>query len=223
MSLSVSQAITQRHSVRAFLDQPVDNAIVQRILDAARYAPSGVNTQPWQVAVVSGETKLRLQNAMLDKFSAGERGKMDYAYYPDEWKGAYKLRRVQTGKQLYGALKIERHDKAGQMAQWAANYRSFDAPVALYFFMDKNLQTGSFFDYGMFVQNIMLLALEEGLGTCPQGALGEYPDIIREQLGYGDDKLLLGGMALGYENTDHPVNQYRTEREPVEAFTRYFE
>lgn len=221
--LSVSQAIEQRHSVRAFLEQPVEKTTIQRILDKARFAPSGVNTQPWQVAVVSGETKRRLQNAMQDRFAAGERGQMDYAYYPDEWHPPYKQRRVATGKQLYSALKIERGDKAGQAAQWAANYRSFDAPIALYFFMDRNMQNGSFFDYGMFVQNIMLLAIEEGLATCPQGALGEYPDIVREQLGYSEDKLLLGGMALGYEDKNHPVNQYRTEREPVEAFTQFFD
>ncbi|WP_319558401.1 nitroreductase [Thiomicrorhabdus sp.] len=223
MPLTVYSAVTQRHSVRAFLETPVEEEIIRRIIEAARHAPSGVNTQPWQVAVVSGAAKQRLQNAMLEKFQAGEHGKMDYAYYPDEWRAPYKQRRVETGKRLYGALQIERQNKEGQKAQWAANYRSFDAPVALYFFMDRSLQTGSFLDYGMFIQNVMLLAIEEGLGTCPQGALGEYPDIIRQELGYGADKLLVCGMALGYEDQEHPVNQYRTDREGVEDFTRFFD
>ncbi|WP_319381082.1 nitroreductase [Thiomicrorhabdus sp.] len=223
MSSNVYQAITQRHSVRAFLNKPVAQEQIRRILEAARFAPSGVNTQPWQVAVVSGATKQRLQNAMLKKFAAGERGKMDYAYYPNEWKIPYKQRRVETGKQLYGALQIDRKNKAGQKAQWAANYRGFDAPVTLYFFMDDCLQTGSFFDYGMFVENIMLLAQEEGLATCPQGALGEYPDLVRRELGYDRNKLLICGMALGYEDKEHPVNQYRTEREKVDDFTRFFD
>lgn len=223
MTTSVHQAIQQRHSVRAFLDRPVETRVIHRILDRARFAPSGVNTQPWQVSVVTGESKQRLQQAMLDKFHAGECGKMDYSYYPDEWKPPYKQRRVATGKQLYGALQIDRQDKERQRAQWAANYRAFDAPVMLLFWMDDCLQTGSYFDYGMFVQNVMLLAIEEGLASCPQGALGEYPDIVRQQLGYENDKLLICGMALGYEDKNHPVNQYRTDREPVEHFTRFFE
>lgn len=223
MSLAVHQAILQRHSVRAFLDRPVENRVIHRILDRARFAPSGVNTQPWQVSVVTGQSKQRLQAAMLERFHAGERGQMDYRYYPDEWKPPYKLRRIETGKQLYGALHIAREDKERQRAQWAANYRAFDAPVMLLFWLDNTLQTGSYLDYGMFWQNIMLLALEEGLATCPQGALGEYPAVVRELLGYGDDKMLLGGMALGYEDPAAPVNHYRTEREPVEAFTRFFD
>lgn len=223
MSISVQKAIHKRHSMRAFLNRPVEKETIHNILECARWAPSGVNMQPWQVSVVTGESKQRLQQAMLDKFHAGERGKMDYSYYPDEWKAPYKLRRVATGKQLYGALQIDRQDKERQLAQWAANYRAFDAPVMLLFWLDDCLQTGSYLDYGMFLQNIMLLAVEQGLATCPQGALGEYPDIARQQLGYGDDKILLGGMALGYEDSNHPVNQYRTDREPVETFTRFFE
>lgn len=223
MSTAVHQAIQQRHSVRAFLNRPVEKETIHKILECARWAPSGVNMQPWQVSVLSGESKQRLQQAMLDKFQAGERGKMDYSYYPDEWKAPYKLRRVETGKRLYGSLQIERKDKERQMAQWAVNYRAFDAPVMLLFWLDDCLQTGSYLDYGMFLQNIMLLAIEEGLATCPQGALGEYPEIARKELGYGDDKILLGGMALGYEDSSHPVNQYRTDREPVEIFTRFFE
>lgn len=222
MSLTVTQAIRQRHSTRAFLDRPVEISIIEKILDTARYAPWGVNTQPWQVAVVTGETKQQLQTAFMAEFEAGTRGKMDYAYYPDEWHPPYKQRRVATGKQLYGALQIERQDKEHQKAQWAANYRAFDAPLMLLFLIDDCLNTGSYFDYGMFVQNIMLLAEEAGLATCPQGALGEYPEIIRQQLGYDDSKIVLGGMAMGYEDKEHPVNQYRTEREPVENFAQFF-
>ncbi len=223
MSLTVTNAVRQRHSTRAFLNRPVDISKIQEILDTARFAPSGVNTQPWQVAVVTGQTKQQLQEAFITEFEAGNRGQMDYSYYPDEWHPPYKQRRVATGKQLYGALKIERQDKERQKAQWAANYRAFDAPAMLLFFMDHSLNTGSYFDYGMFVQNIMLLAEEAGLATCPQGALGEYPEIIRQQLGYDEHKIVLGGMAIGYEDKDHPVNQYRTEREAVENFTKFFD
>ncbi|WP_024851821.1 nitroreductase [Hydrogenovibrio kuenenii] len=220
---TVSDAIKQRHSARAFLDKPVSQDIVYDILETARHAPSGVNTQPWQVAVVSGESKTQLQNKMLSAFEAGESEQMDYQYYPKTWVEPFKKRRVTTGTQLYSALNIQREDKATRLAQWAANYRSFDAPVALYFFMDPSLETGSYFDYGMFVQNIMLLAIEKGLATCPQGALAEFPSIVKSTLGYDSNLILLGGMALGYEDTDHPVNQYRTERETVENFSQFFD
>lgn len=223
MSLSVTEAIRKRHSTRAFLQQSVEKAVIEQLLETARFAPSGVNTQPWQVAVVAGEAKQNLQAAFLAEFESGRRGNMDYGYYPDQWRPPYKQRRVATGKQLYGALKIERGDKEGQKAQWAANYRAFDAPVMLIFLMDDLLNTGSFLDYGMFLQNLMLLAEEAGLATCPQGALGEYPNIIRQQLGYDDSHIVLGGMALGYEDKAHPVNQYRTEREEVEHFSRFFD
>lgn len=221
--ISVSDAIEQRHSVRAFLPKTVPMETVHAILDKARLAPSGVNIQPWQVAVVSGNTKIELQNKMLAAFENRETEAMDYQYYPKNWEAPFKQRRVETGKQLYAALKIEREDKSARLAQWAANYRSFDAPISLFFFIDASLETGSYFDYGMFVENIMLLAIEHGLATCPQGALGEFPSIVKSTLGYDDNNLLLGGMALGYEDTTHPVNQYRTGREAMESFTRFFD
>lgn len=223
MTTTVSQAIQQRHSTRAFLDRTIEQSVIHRILDTARFAPSGVNMQPWQVSVTTGETKRRLESAMLEKFEAGERGQMQYHYYPQKWIAPYKQRRVETGKRLYGALNIGRQEKEKQLRQWAANYRGFDAPVVLYFWIDDVLETGSYLDYGMFIENIMLLAIEEGLATCPQGALGEYHEIVRQKLDVPKNKILLGGMAIGYKDPDHPVNQYRTEREPVEAFTHFFD
>lgn len=218
----VSQAIRQRHSTRAFLDQAVDLEQVKSILETARFAPSGVNTQPWQVAVVSGAQKQALEQAMLAEFMAGKRGQMQYQYYPQEWVSPYKERRIETGKLLYGALQISREDKQRQLEQWAKNYSAFGAPVMLLFFLDPVLATGSWFDYGMFVQNIMLLAVEAGLATCPQGALGEYPDIVKQQLGYDSELFLLGGMALGYEDKEAVVNQYRTPRAEVSEFVRFY-
>jgi nitroreductase len=120
-------------------------------------------------------------------------------------------------------LGIEREDKQRRADQWAANYRAFDAPVMLLFFMDAGLQTGSFMDYGMFIQSIMLAAVDEGLATCPQAALGEYPGVVKETLGYPLDSILLCGMALGYEDTEAAVNSYRTPREEVESFVHFFE
>ena len=148
---------------------------------------------------------------------------MDYAYYPDNWPSPYRERRFACGMQLYRALNIQRGDIELRRAQWAANYRAFDAPVMLFFFVDGRLARGSWIDYGMFLQTLMLAAVDEGLSTCPQAALAEYPDIVRDELGYDPHLLLLCGMALGYEDPAAPANSYRTPREDVHAFTRFFD
>jgi len=221
--MNVHDVLIQRKSTRAFLDRPVERAVIERILDVARFAPSGANTQPWQVAVVTGRKKLKIQKKMEAAFRAGKRCRPDYPYYPERWFSPYQERRVACGMQLYSALHIGREDKARRLEQWAANYRAFDAPVALFFFMDKGLATGSFIDFGMFLQSLMLAAVEEGLATCPQAALGEYPEIVKAELDYPQESILICGMALGYEDADAKVNSYRTPREDVHAFTRFFD
>ena len=221
--MNVSEALNTRKSTRAFLPKLVDKAIIDRILSAARHAPSGTNTQPWQVAVVTGDTKQQLCQELETAFHNQVDRKMDYHYYPEEWVDPYKSRRKACGLQMYSTLKITREDKQRQLDQWAANYRAFDAPVMLLFFMDGIMQTGSFLDYGLFLQSVMLMAVEEGLATCPQAALGEYPAIVKTKLGYPDDSILMCGMALGYEDKEALVNSYRTPREEVETFTRYFD
>lgn len=221
--MNITEALSSRKSTRAFLDKPVSREKIVDILKAARHAPSGTNAQPWQVAVVTGQKKDELTEAMETAFRTQGIGTMDYLYYPVEWHEPYKRRRVACGAQLYAALNIERHDKAGRIEQWIANYRAFDAPVILFFFMDPQMQKGSFLDYGMFIQSVMLAALEENLATCPQAALGQYPDLIKDALGYSRETILICGMALGYEDKNAPVNNYRTPREEVETFTRFFE
>ena len=220
--MDVIDALQQRKSVRAYLDKEVNQNTINEILSAASHAPSGVNTQPWQVAVVTGDKKRQLQKQIEDAFRAGDKGKADYAYYPDEWVDPYKSRRRACGLQMYSTLKIEREDRQRQMDQWAANYRAFDAPVMLLFFLDSRMQTGSFIDYGMFLQSIMLAALEKGLATCPQASLADYPHIIKPALNYAEDTILLCAIALGYEDQTAPVNSYRTPREPVSTFTHYY-
>jgi nitroreductase len=220
--MQVLKALQQRKSIRAFLDKLVSEEQINTLLDAARYAPSGVNTQPWSVVVVSGESKKNLQTKIEAAFRSGDKGKRDYQYYPVEWKEPYKTRRKECGLLMYSTLNIKREDKERQMDQWAANYRAFDAPVMLLFFMDSGMQSGSFMDCGMFIQSVMLGALDLGLSTCPQAALADYQHIIKPELDFGHDKILLCGMALGYEDTEALVNSYRTLREGVSSFTTYY-
>lgn len=221
--MNIIDALHRRKSTRAFLDKPVDRDTVVRILQAARHAPSGTNAQPWQVAVVCGEKLTELTGRLSEAFRQNGPGTMDYQYYPVDWHEPYKSRRVACGAQLYAAQGIDRRDKEGRLRQWAANYRAFGAPVILFFFLDPVMQRGSFIDYGMFLQSVMLAAVGEGLATCAQAALGQYPELIKDFLGYRQELTLICGMALGYEDKGAPVNGYRTPREEVAAFTRFFE
>ncbi len=221
-SMNIEEALLQRRSVRAFLAKEVETDKIQAILRAASHAPSGANMQPWQVAVVTGKTKQRLQANIENSSRTATGGKGDYQYYPLVWEYPYKRRRVDCGRQMYNALNIQRKDKQKRLEQWAANYRSFDAPVMMLFFLDATMQTGAFLDCGMFLQSIMLSAMEYGLSTCTQASLSESPEIIKETLGYPQDSTLVCGMALGYEDTTAPINKYRTPRDGVESFTRFY-
>lgn len=220
--MNVKQALEKRKSVRAFLDRGVETEKINAILNSASHAPSGANTQPWKVAVVTGNTKQKLQEKIEAAFRRGDKGNADYTYYPVEWIEPYKSRRVDCGLQLYAALNINREDKEKRMKQWIQNYRAFGAPVMLLFFQDKHMQTGSYIDYGMFLQSIMLAAVEQGLASCAQASLADYAEIIKSELGYAQDDILLCGMSLGYEDEAALVNSYRTPRETVKEFTCYF-
>ena len=223
MNMNVSEALLKRKSVRAFLDKSVEKEKIEYILNHAKYAPSGVNTQPWQVSVVKGDTKRSIDTKMINAFINNEKDNMDYQYYPLDWYEPYKSRRKQTGLLMYKTLEITRDDKEKQLDQWAKNFDAFKAPVVLYFFIDKELEKGSYLDYGMFLQSVALVAVELGLATCIQAALAQYPDIVKDQLDIPKDKILLCGIALGYEDKEDIVNSYRTPRVELEEFTKFYE
>ena len=217
----VSEALKKRKSVRAYLDKTPTQKEIENLLNLAKHAPSGVNTQPWKVAVVRGESKKNLQEKLLKAFEDGTKQDMDYQYYPLEWKAPYSKRRAACGLQLYQSVAITREDKKRRLEQWAANFRAFDAPVMLFFYMDDVMQTGSFLDFGMFLQSLMLAATAEGFATCAQGALAEYSTIVKETLDIPKDTILLCGMALGYEDKEAAINSYRTPRVDIEEFVHF--
>lgn len=220
--MDMLQSMHQRHCIRAFLDTPVSENLIRDILEAARWAPSGVNTQPWQVAVIQGETKQQLSERLLAMREQGAEPNPDYAYYPDNWVEPYRMRRITCGKALYTALNIAREDKQRQKIAWENNYRLFGAPVGLLFFIEKQLNTGSWLDLGMFLQNVMLAATSLGLGSCPQASLAEYPDVVRELLGLPATLAVVCGISIGYPDPNQAVNQYRLPREDVDSFTRWY-
>lgn len=221
--MDVLGAITNRWSCRAYLDKAVSEESVRKILDAARWAPSGVNTQPWQVAVVREATKQRITDALIQARDENIPDNPDYDFYPAEWVDPYRARRLDTGLSLYRALDIKKDDPDGRKKAWYNNYRFFGAPVGLFVFVDKAMGKGSWLDAGMFIQNIMLAAMEFGLATCPQASLAEYPDRVRAILNIPDDKQLVVGIALGYPDKDHPVNNYRLARQDVDSFTKWYD
>ena len=221
--MDVLEAMRDRKSTRAYLDKPVARATIESILDAARWAPSGVNCQLWQVAVVTGTTKMRISEALLAARKARQSENPDYAYYPKDWQEPYKSRRKATGVALYKALNIGKDDVFARLKAWNANYHFFGAPAGLLIFVDRALSQGAWVDMGMFIENVMLAALSFGLATCPQASLAEYPDIVRRLLNVPDSRALLCGMAIGYPDTAAPVNNYRTARESVANLTAWHE
>ena len=222
---TVDAAITSRHSIRAFLPDPVAREDIERILKVAARAPSGTNIQPWQVYVLTGAAKQRLSDAILaahaDPQLAAQHTE-EYAYYPREWVTPYIERRRKVGWDLYALLGLTRENKAGMSAQHGRNYRFFDAPVGFIFTIDRILEQGSWLDYGMFLQSIMVAARGRGLATCPQAAFTQYHRIIETELGIPATEMVVCGMALGYADPEKIENTLITAREPVSGFTRYF-
>ncbi|MBX3606521.1 MAG: nitroreductase [Piscinibacter sp.] len=223
---AVDAAITSRRSIRAFLPTPVPRATVEDILAVAARAPSGTNTQPWKVHVLTGASQAELTRrivAAYDDPAQRATHHEEYAYYPTEWVSPYIDRRRKVGWDLYGLLGIGKTDKARMHAQHGRNYRFFDAPVGLIFTIDRIMQQGSWLDYGMFLQNIMVAARGRGLDTCPQAAFTQFHRIIEEQLGIAGSEMVVCGMSLGHADLAAVENALVTEREPVAGFARFHE
>lgn len=223
---AVDAAITSRRSIRAFLPKPVERADIEHILEVAARAPSGSNTQPWKVYVLTGQARERLSEAILAVNADPEQARRhteEYAYYPREWISPYVDRRRKVGWDLYSLLGLTRDNKAGMAAQHARNYRFFDAPVGLIFTIDRIMEQGSWLDYGMFLQSIMVAARGRGLDTCPQAAFTQYHRVIAQQLGLPENEMVVCGMALGWADPGQVENSLVTEREPVAHFARFME
>lgn len=218
----VDEAITSRRSVRRFLPTPVPMETVEAILDVAARAPSGTNMQPWRGYALAGEPKARLIKAVQAVFDATEPGHVqEVQYYPDEFFDPYLSRRREVGWGLYGLLGIARGEAAKMKAQHRRNFQFFDAPVGMIFTIDRRLATGSWLDYGMFLENIMVAARARGLDTCAQAAWSHYHKAIRPVLGLAPEEVVVCGMALGHADADAPENRLETRRAPAREFVRF--
>lgn len=218
----VDAAITSRRSVRQFLPDPVPREVVEEILDVAARAPSGTNMQPWRGYAVAGAARAALCEAVQAAYDAQEDGHaQEVRYYPDEFFEPYLSRRRTVGWGLYGKLGIARGEGEKMRAQQRRNYEFFDAPVGLMFTIHRRLATGSWLDYGMFLQNIMTAARGRGLDTCPQVAWSQYHRAIRPVLGLAEEEIVVCGMALGYADPTAPENSLITARDPAASFMRF--
>ncbi len=199
---------------------------IEDILEVASWAPSGTNTQPWQVHVLTGAALKRLadriQAAYLDP-DQNAAHREEYAYYPTEWRSPYIDRRRKVGWDLYGLLGIAKSDKARMQHQHGRNFVFFDAPVGLMFTIDRVMQQGSWLDYGMFLQNIMVAARARGLHTCPQAAFTQFHRLIAEELQLGEEQMVVCGMSMGYADPDAVENSLVTERVPVAEFAHFID
>ncbi|MBU3598928.1 nitroreductase [Polynucleobacter sp. 30F-ANTBAC] len=222
----IDDNIKSRRSIRAFLPKPVAKQEILELLEVAGRAPSGTNIQPWQVFVVTGDKKQAISDEIIQISNDPEAVKEhteEYNYYPSTWIDPYISRRRKVGLDLYSLLGIAKGDKEKMQAQNNRNYLFFDAPVGIFFVIDRVMQQGSWLDYGMFIQNVMLAAKARGLDTCPQAAFTQFHRVIAKHLNLKPEQQLVCGMSLGYADLSKIENTLVTERVPAESFTHFVE
>jgi nitroreductase len=217
----VFEAARTRRSVRAYKPDSVPVEIVREIVALGRHAPSGSNIQPWRVHVLTGVSLKRVGDALQQAFLVDTPERRDYAYYTDPIEEPYLARRRECGWGLYGALGIARGDRGKSKAYRAGNFNFFGAPVGLVFTIERKLEKGSWLDYGMFLQTIMLAARARGLHTCPEASIANYPDIVRRELGISTEWVVICGMALGYADADAIINTFQPPRIGLDEYATF--
>lgn len=220
--ISVSEAVASRRSIRRFLDRPVNLEMLRVILDKARQSPSGGNVQPWHVTVLTGQ---RLERLIQDTRVAMLKGQgaepAEYEIYPAELSEPYRSRRKVNGEALFGSLGIAREDKPARQQAVARNFEFFGAPVGLFLHTPKYMGKPQWADLGIWLQTVMLLLVEAGLGSCPQEAWAHYPETVKRVAEIPDEHILYSGMAIGYPDPDAPVNSFANARAPLDESCRF--
>jgi len=216
--MNVTEAVTSRRSVRAFTGQPVPLDTVRAILEAARWAPSGCNFQPWEATVLTGEPLSALQEKLL---ASQPDDPLEYRFDAPNASPLHLPRLQALGASMYSAMGIGRADAAGRAEFSRQNMLSFGAPVLLLAHFPKFMGPPQWSDVGMWLQTIMLLARDHGLDTCPQEFMGMYGRTIKAHLGLSDDTLLFCGIALGHRDESVPVNNFQRQRVELEEQVRF--
>ena len=218
--MKVSQAMEVRVSTRAFLDKAIPNELLHKIFHLTQLAPSNCNTQPCMAYVVSGKKREALSALLMEEILSGKAPNPDFDWTV-QYKGVHKERQFGSAAALYGTLGIERHDKNARAQAMLRNWDFFGAPHAVFFTMEKYLNIMGAVDVGVYAQSLALLLTEHGLGSCMQGALGQYPGPVKELLGLPDNEGVLFGMSIGYPDPDAVVNTTRTDRVSLETAVHF--
>ncbi len=217
--MDVAQAVLTRRSIRAFKDTPVPEEALRRVLDAARWAPSGCNFQPWEATIVTGAPLRELRDKMLATPMQNPR---EYSWDAPEAIPDCLARLRGVGKAMYSAMGIGRGDNEARAKFMAGNFESFGAPAVLLCYFDRRMGPPQWSDVGMWLQTIMLLLRGEGLDSCPQEALALHAKLIKDFIGVSDEThIFFCGIAIGYRDTEAAVNAFPREREPVDGNVRF--
>ncbi len=217
--MNVTQAVKARMSCRAFSERTVSRGLVEDLLKRAGQAPSGGNLQPWHVYVLSGDKLAALVADVAKAMKQTPRGEeTEYRVYPKDLKEPYFTRRFKCGEDLYASIGVAREDREGRLNQFYRNFALFGAPVGLFFYIDRQMQPGQWSDLGMYMQTLMLLAVEQGLHSCAQEAWAAWHTTVTRHVGAPRHLMLFSGMALGYRDEEAPINSLRTERADLSEF-----
>ncbi len=220
--MSVIDALSNRYSCRRFKQDAVPIDLIHKILTAAQKTPSWCNTQPWDVHVVSGKALQALSEKLEKQAASGATPNPDFSF-PERYEGDYRDRRKVCGLQLYKSVGIEKGDAERTRDQALENFRFFAAPHVMFLTVPSELGVYGAVDCGLYVSSFMLVANELGVATIAQAALASYPDVVREALNIGKERHLVCGISFGFEDTTHPINGYRTERESIASVVKFIQ
>ena len=219
--MKVSDAIASRYSVRGYLPDPVPEEFIREVFEIARLAPSNTNCQPWHVAIVSGEARVRLEAAICELADAGAEAAREFPPAAEAISGVYLERRRACGWGYYGTMGVTREDWDGRAALARKNFEFFGAPHVAFFSMPRTMGHSNAVDMGIFLQTVMLVMQEKGIGCIAQGALATYPDPVREIADVPEENGILFGLSFGFEDRDAHINTVRMPREPLDTITSF--
>jgi len=219
--MELLHGLNSRKSVRGFKNDPVSHDTIRTILQAAARSPSYTNSQPWEVAVVTGDKRDALSALLYDLAASGTPAKTDLPDPKGTWPESIGKRSMEHNARRFEFLGIKRDDVEKRDQFRLQNFKFFNAPCVMFFFLDKSLGPWSLIDIGIFIQSIALAAHGMGLGVCMQASLANYPDQVRSFLDISDDKKLIVGMSIGYPDDNVHINQYTSARIDVDAFTKW--
>jgi len=213
--MSVNEVVQSRVSCRGFKSDPVDESVLRDIFASAQQSPSNCNVQPWQVLVVSGKKKDELKNKLIQNVMTQGKPNPDFNWKVG-YEGVHRDRQFGSAAALYGAMDIGREDKSKRQMAMLKNWAFFDAPHVAFFTMDKYLDIMGAVDLGIYAQTLTLLLQEQGISSCMQGALGQFPDPVKAMFDLPEERGILFGMSFGYADEAAPANATRTDREALE-------